>query len=398
MEKLKQRPDGRYRAVYKGKDFYGATPEEALKKRNDFRYKMEHGIDDIRPITVAEYAVEWLPNHRSGVGTGTYNQYASIMDKLIKLIGDYTVSAVNSDDVALVWKSFIGYSKSEIQKAGQLYRAMFDSAVDVGYARRNPFRSKSAKPPKGTSGSHRALEDWERELIHTTPHRMQVAAMTMLYAGLRRGEVLDLKYSDIRNNQIIVDSAVSFAESAPRVKGTKTESSDRTVPLFGPLKSFYADKKFGYIIPSAEGLQCTESAWDRCWESYITTIEEKMNGCEKRWYHRTKKFKQEYPAQWAQYEKLKKKNPEQAEEYRLMGWKSFTVRPHDLRHSFCEACITAGVDLKTVMKWMGHSDQRMIMEIYDHVMAKRETAAIKKMNNAWSNKGQKVKGGSVRAL
>lgn len=398
MEKLKQRPDGRYACKYKGQWFYGSTSDEAIKKRNDYRYKVEHDIDEIRKITVCEYSHEWLPNHRSDVNTGTYNQYASIIDRLNDVIGTYNMSAVTPDDVAAVWRTFIGYSKSMIQKAAQLYRSIFDSAVESGYARRNPFRSDTAKPPKGTSGTHRALEDWERELIHTTPHRMQTAAMTMLYAGLRRGEVLDLKYSDVRKNSIIVDSAVSFAEMTPRVKDTKTESSNRTVPLFGPLKPFYAGKKFGYVIPSADGLQCTESAWDRCWASYITTIEEKLNGCEKRWYHRTKEFKQEYPLQWAQYEKLKKKNPEQAEEYRLMGWKSFTVRPHDLRHSFCESCITAGVDLKTVMKWMGHSDERMIMEIYDHVMAKREVAAVKKMNKALSNGSHVVETTTSRAL
>lgn len=397
-EKLKQRPDGRYRAVYKGKDFYGSTPEEALKKRNDYRFRVEHDIDEIRKITVAEYADEWLPVHRAGVQVNTYNQYAGLLDKLIDILGAYNVSAVTADDAATVWATFVGSSRSQIQKAGQIYRALFDSAVEVGYARRNPFRSDSVRPPKGSKGTHRTLEDWERELIHTTPHRLQPAVMVMLYAGLRRGEVLDLKYTDVTSAGIRVDSAVSFAETKPKVKGTKTESSTRMVPVFAPLKPFFDGHTFGYVCPSADGLQCTEQAWKRSWESYIAALETNLNGCPKRWYHRTKDFKEEHPDQWQQYLKLQKKDPVKAESYRLMGWRDVNIRPHDLRHSFCEYCITAGVDLKTVMKWMGHSDQRMIMEIYDHVMAKRETAAIEKMNSTWSNEGQEVSDDANKAL
>ncbi len=57
-----------------------------------------------------------------------------------------------------------------------------------------------------------------------------------------------------------------------------------------------------------------------------------------------------------------------------------SIRPHDLRHSFCEWCITNGVDPKTVSGWMGHSDQKMIMQVYDHVTNERETKAIEKLN------------------
>jgi len=82
------------------------------------------------------------------------------------------------------------------------------------------------------------------------------------------------------------------------------------------------------------------------------------------------------------YLKLKKniKKQEQAEQYRLRGWKNVNIRPHDLRHSFCEWCITNGVDLKTVCSWMGHSDQKMIMTVYDHVTAARELNAVEKLN------------------
>ena len=50
------------------------------------------------------------------------------------------------------------------------------------------------------------------------------------------------------------------------------------------------------------------------------------------------------------------------------------------------------------MKWMGHTDERMIMKIYDHVMSKREDAAIALLNNSWSNNCQGENHAVLKAL
>ena len=42
---------------------------------------------------------------------------------------------------------------------------------------------------------------------------------------------------------------------------------------------------------------------------------------------------------------------------------------------------TEGVDPKTVSSWMGHSDQKMIMQVYDHVTNEREKKAVEKLND-----------------
>lgn len=70
---------------------------------------------------------------------------------------------------------------------------MFDTAVDDGYIRTSPMKSKHARPPKGTEGTHRAISDAERQLIlDNSAHPFHLAVMVMLYAGLRRGEALAL--------------------------------------------------------------------------------------------------------------------------------------------------------------------------------------------------------------
>lgn len=404
-QKLKKRADGRYRASYRGKFFYAEDPDEALRLRDDYKYRCEHGYDDLRNISVKQYAAEWLPLYKEGkIQLNTYNQYATLFEKLNSVIGNQNMSSVTPDDVARVWKVFNGQSKSQLKKAGYLYRRLFDSAIESGYCRRNPFRSEAVEKPKGTEGSHRALEDWERRLVETVPHRIQLAVLVMLYAGLRRGEILALKYNHVSKDRITVHQAVSFAGSQPITKDTKNKSSMRTVPLLAQLRPYFFDEndqplhKSGYICPCVDGSVCTESGWKRAWESYISTLETVLNGTEKRWYHRTREWKHSHPDEWAKYEKLKRTKPKLAEEYRLIGWQDVTIRPHDLRHSFCEWAITNGVGPKTLMNWMGHTDERMIMKIYDHVTSRREDAAIALLNSVGSNLGQAQNLQTIRAL
>ena len=85
-------------------------------------------------------------------------------------------------------------------------------------------------------------------------------------------------------------------------------SSVRQVPLLEPLKQYFADKdQVGYVITSADGLLCTETAWDRGWESYITALETALNGIHKHWYHLNREWKSSYPEEYEQYMKLKRK-------------------------------------------------------------------------------------------
>ena len=336
MAKLKQRPDGYYCAWYKGKQFLGKTAPEAQAKRDAYKYEMEHGIEKQKPITVFDLADQWLPVAKAGTSKNTYNQYATIMEKMTDMIGDKLVSAVSPADINKVWTSFVGLSQSYINKASFLYKAFFQSAIENGYCRINPVISQSAKPHKGSKGSHRALTAEEISLIETVPHRVQAAAMIMLKAGLRRGEVLALSKSDIHDDRIWVTKAIRFVNNRPVVDKTKNVSSERTVPLFAQILPFI-DGITEYVLPDANGQLCSETAFQRAWESYLHTLS-------------------------------------------MSAGHPVSFRPHDLRHTFCSTCRDKGIDINLVRSWLGHSSERMIIEIYDHPSESREQNAIAIMN------------------
>lgn len=351
----KRRADGRYRIMHDGIAFYssiGGPLSEVQAKIRQYEVDKANGLRvEMDGVTVAEYAARWLPIHRHETSTKAYNNYAAMLERFIRHCGErMRMRDVTKSDIKDFYNSLEKYSASHIKKHVQTISAMFRDAVEDGVIQRSPCYN--VKAPEGTVGTHRPLEPWERDFIHqmADEHRFGVAAMLMLYGGLRRGEALAFNIDrdvDFDAGRIYVREAVSFAEGIRgTVKEPKTDAGIRSIPLFDPLRKVL-EGKHGLAVSQTDGSRMTLSSFDRAWESYIYQIEKQMNG---------------FPRRWANGRE----------------WKRFTVRTHDFRHSFCTMICDAGVDIKTAMKWMGHSDAKMIQKIYDHVMKERELAAEQK--------------------
>ena len=335
-KKLTKRSDGYYRAWYKGKQFLGKTIAEAEAKRDMYKYECEHGIEQLQSITLFNFISDWLPVAKANVSKHTYNHYAHIFEILTDICGEKEMSAIKPSDIKKAWGQMLDKSQSYINKAHYLYNSMFDAAIEEGYCRSNPMNTKMAKPHKGSKGTHRCLTDEEIHLIETVPHRMQCAAMFMLKAGLRRGEVLALTKDDIHDERIFINKAVQFANNQGSIGGTKTESSIRSVPLFAPLKPFVSEIK-NYAYSTTKGGIATKTSFEECWESYLKKLATVAN-------------------------------------------KPISFRCHDLRHTFITKCRDKGIDIHIVMQWVGHSSEKMILQIYDHPSVNRESLAIRLLN------------------
>lgn len=372
---LKRRPDGRYCCKYQGRRFYGATEEEAFAARDAYKEVQADGLlfSSSCP-TLAEFAKSWLPVAHPGVEDSTYHQLAIHMEHLLKHCGSVLVDEVRPLHVKEVYSSeYLGLSQSYINAAKQLYVALFDSAVENGLCRVNPARSKDAQPHKGTVGGHRAITDQERWWIehYCTDHRAHAAVMTMLYAGIRPQEMkaLDIDRSvDFKTGWIhLVDFAHMDGAYAYKITQTgKTEKARRAIPLLDPLRRVL-EGKHGPLITNADGSPVNVQGWKCVWNSYVFCMETAINGCEKRWYGKTKAHKAILAAGGT-----------------LPPWQDFTVVPYDLRHSFCTMCRDMGVELNTCIKWMGHSDSKMILKIYDSVTDARSMREAEKLNAALS--------------
>lgn len=362
MKKLKRRKDGRFVCRYHGNWFYSTvSAEDAIRQRDEFIRAEKRGFYFVR-----EYADAWLIRSRPDVAPSTMVGLRKHLQKLLDVCGDLPISDVRPSDIKEVYSAgYAGLSASYIKAGKQLFVALFDAAVADGLAQSNPARDRSARPHKGTTGGHRAITEQERHWIETLcpDHRTRPAVMAMLYAGLRPQEVkaIDIDRDvDFDRETITVRQTAHIDPNNPQKyafsgKG-KTDRANRTVPLFPPLKAAL-NGKHGLLISSAHGEPVTRTTWRVAWRSYVSKMEEAINGTSYRW-----------------------RDPDRE-------WITFDVTPYDLRHSYATFLRdqTPPVEIHTVIKWMGHSDAQMILKIYDAVTDRREDAEAERVKQTFGS-------------
>ena len=259
-----------------------------------------------------------------------------MIDAFVQAIGDKALKNIVPSDVQQAYNAISGKSRSYVSKYTQLVKGLFASAVADRLILTNPCLQ--VKAPKSVAGTHRALEEWERDLILKSDHRFKPAVMCMLYAGLRRGEALAINIDrdvDFAAMTITVREAVRFEYGHPVLADPKTEAGSRTVPLLDILANELSGLH-GLLAPSATGVLMSKTAFRRAWDSYLSHLS-------------------------------------------TLAGKEVSIQAHDLRHSYCTMLYDSGIDMKTAQKWMGHADQTMTMRIYTRLTAEREEASARQL-------------------
>ncbi|MDR3050143.1 MAG: site-specific integrase [Oscillospiraceae bacterium] len=360
-ERYKKRADGRYQTSVRYTDadgqphrkfFYGETQTQARQQAADFRRALQSGqaVDDM-DIRTADWVTRFLALRRAKDArretTRTYDTYRREAQRLTAAVGSKRLRDIRTSDIQTILNARAGLSKNAIRCTYAKIRQIFEVARFDRIITYNPCDGCTL--PTGSVGSHRALDPWERDLITSSwqGHRTGLAAMIMLYAGLRRGEVTAINWSHINLSAgvIRVTEAVAYQVNAPIQKSTKTIAGVREVPIVKPLRDAleaFPEPRTGYLWPSAAGVQLTESACKRAWQSYITYLSNLRNGCSYRW--------------------AKDKS----------AWVPVGIRTHDLRHTYCTMLYDAGVDVKRAQSLMGHKDLAVTMGIYTHLSDARK--------------------------
>lgn len=362
---LKKRKDGRYACRYKDQWFYSCiSSDDALEQREQYIRSIKRGKFN-QEITVFEYGSEWLKIAYPAVSDTTFRGLAIHLQHLVNRLGNERIREIRPLQIKEVYSTeYKNVSNAYLKAAKQLFCALFDSAVADGICHTNPARA--TKPHKGAEGGHRAITEQEREWINTYchDHRFYPAVITMLYAGIRPQEAKALTIEKAYDGKVlhITETAHKNGNNQYEItKQGKTKNAIRDIPVFPPVAEALSNRK-GLLITTAKGKQITSTTWRNAYNSYKTCMETAINGCHKRWYGKTKEHKSIIDAGGE-----------------LPPWIEFTVVPYDLRHSFCTWGRDMGVELHTMIEWMGHADASMIMKIYDEVSVNRSENEAKKV-------------------
>ncbi|GAA6514592.1 site-specific integrase [Merdimmobilis hominis] len=387
---LGRREDGtrEYRTVY------GKTQKEADEKAVRLKLDLKKGLDvSAARDTFGEWAERWASIKSQEVSAARMTTYRCDLKHLSPLFS-IPLSQVRAADLQEVLYTLARRNpttgKPTAAKTLQGIRSVagqiFQMAVDNRVIEYNP--TAPVKIPKGQPReTRRALTDLERQWVENTPHRAQTAAMLMLYAGLRRGEVIPLTGGavDLERREIQVNRFVAFDKGRPILKDYgKTDNSRRVVTIPQVLVNYLASVKAanpgawgGLLCPSAHGQLMTETAWRRLWESYQRELNARygdFSSC----------------LTWKNGRRMEQVTMDGKDKFNPNGV-PFVIRgftAHDLRHTFATLLYFSGVDILTAKEQLGHSDVRTTMEIYTHLDKDFKRRSMDKMDEFLAASGK----------
>lgn len=174
--------------------------------------------------------------------------------------------------------------------------------------------------------------------------RLELPVLVAAFYGLRRGEVLGLKWDaiDFNRGTLTIKRTVTEATIDGTMKiieqdSAKTKSSLRTLPLVGSFRDYFQKVKEAQELNKKVCGNCYNYEYDGY--VFVNELGERM---------RPNYLTEYFPKYIAKHGMPK-------------------MRFHDLRHSCASLLLANGVPLKQIQEWLGHSDFSTTANIYAHL-------------------------------
>jgi integrase len=294
--------------------------------------------------TLAVAAAEWLAAAQAQVvraRSGTpykpsalraYEQ--ALRTKVLPELGHLRLSTVTRASVQDLVDELVasGLSPSTVRNAVLPLRAIYRRALARSEVLVNPTLGLSLPAARGRRDriAHPAEA---KALLDALPPEDRPVWATALYAGLRRGEIRGLRWSDVDFDRGLVRVEQSWDDKEGPIE-PKSRAGRRRVPLPKPLRSQLAAHRLRSRGSEGELVFGCRS------EKAIDTTA---------LVHRAR-----------------------------TAWRRSGLRPiglHECRHTYAALMIAAGVNAKALSAYMGHSSITVTLDRYGHLMPGHEEEA-----------------------
>jgi integrase len=360
-----QRADGRWAACVtvgyqdgkrKRKTYYCATQKEAREKLTAAQHTLQQAlpITDDRQ-TVGRFLDRWLHEYaKAKIRPKTYASYEQLMrTHLLPGLGHISLSKLSPQHVQefLNCKLASGLSPRTMQYLHAHLRSALNRAVKWGLVARNV--ATLADAPRVPRPEVQPLSpDQTRTLLEAIKgDRLEALYTVALAMGLRQGEALGLRWQDVdlETGRLSVRMALQRVEGTFQLVELKTDRSRRTLTLPGvALHALRAHR--------------------------TRQLEERLIAGEQ-W--------QEYGLVFAtmQGKPLSARNVFRTYQRALANADLPHKRFYDLRHTCATLLLAQGVDMRTIMDILGHSQISLTMNTYAHVTLALQQDAAQRMND-----------------
>ena len=325
-------------------------------------YRAKAALQQITPdasILLSKYLENWFNNHKKMLAPNTVNGYAvNINNHIIPAIGDIKLKDIKPCQLEAFYTDLIDnkhLSAKTVKYVHNVLKVALKAAVDNKLISDNPcLKAKTPKIPKYQS-QLLSVQQLKTLLKAVSGNRYEVEIKLAAMLGLRKGEVLGLKISDLdtekhtlhiqRQVSIIRDNTIDKESLYYGVKPLKSESSDRILVISQDVENLILRKDaFNKSQKKLLGAMYQDNGLICCNDDGSVMSPQTL-------YHAFKRILKECELP--------------------------NIRFHDLRHSYATLCIDLNIPLKVISQNLGHSSTAVTDSVYaDSIKAKMTVSDI----------------------
>lgn len=344
-------PDGRPRR----KSVSARTRAEVTQKVK----ALQRQVDDGLPVPDAKLTVKALLDRwhadvlRHQVSPTAADNYRSVAGHhLVPALGRTRVDTLTVGDVDRLMSEKLdaGFSVSTVRRMRAVLSQAIDQGIRWGVVNRNVVALTRGPRAHRKEGRTLIPEQARTLLAALTGHRNEALYVLMVATGMRRGEVLGLRWSDVDldTKVVLVQRQLKREGGRLATAETKTAKSRRTVNLpDSVVTALGAHRERQAAERAALGTVWADSG--HVFTSSVGTPIDPRN-------------------LYREFQAI-------CEEAGLGRW-----HPHELRHSAASLMLAQGVKLQVVSEVLGHASIRMTADVYGHVLAPDRRAAAGAMD------------------
>ena len=311
--------------------------------------------DGFRDPTFEELASLWLENYKTTVKPSTFENVRSKVEKMTE--EHFKEMKLKKITVAYCQRAVIELSKTYVLYNHYLsvINRIFKYAVLMDILDSNPF-DKVIKPKsrqvqrKGNFLTKEELKEFLKLAQTATLSYFFPLVHLMSYTGLRQGEALALKWSDIdfENKKITVNKTAARIKEKQTLQTPKTKNSKRVISIDPTTLSILKSWKKDQIKIYFKNGKHFEGD-----ENFIFTNQRGY------WVHIHNFIR--YFKRFIADHKLK------------------PITPHGLRHTHASLLFSAGVEPKNISDRLGHSTVQITLDLYTHITEEQRTDTVDKL-------------------
>jgi len=304
-------------------------------------------------ITLGQFLREtWLPQKRRQVRATTAYRYAWFVDRyIIPAIGDVPLRRLRVDHLdslcvrlaATGGRHGAGVAPKTVLEVHMIIRAALDDAHERELVDRNVACAAHVRLSRASRSTAQAWNAPELAafLAAARAQRLYPALHLTAHTGMRRGEVVGLKWSDLDciTKRLSIQRTLQCVGGRPVEFGVKTRTSRRSIDLdagtIGELQR---------------------------WRQRLQNEELPAGGSDWMFCHSAGRFLN--PESLSQlFDRVVRRTPVPR------------IRFHDVRHTHASLLIAAGTPVKVVSERLGHAHPGFTMNTYQHLMPGMSAAA-----------------------